>query len=359
MFSQHQLYGGMERNCYCCRPGPSLPTPALLFPMMEPNSSVPVASLLPNASLQETNIMDVDSALNELDDLQSATGAIRGKSSRSMSQDIRPERKIRTRSLSESMTGSSKGLKHSHSESSLHGPLDAGIRGSHHHHHRKLCSMGSKMIGCSLSLPRSRKVGGYHLVQRNSAFVCDISTTRPRNPLQHSSSLPARWVSVDGSVGTYSDQSSAESSPPNMGVYRDSDLLDERSRQRRLARVRFDRSRRLRQPYSIPFRMCQSMNEDSTASLTDFLTDSTSSHSQSQRASKSTTVSPVKQDLEGSLGASSGVGVLVRSRSIDNLELAKLRLTDVLEAKTPDSDSGATQIELEQVASDLKNLQMV
>ena len=187
------------------------------------------------------------------------------------------------------------------------------------------------------------------MVQRNAAFVSDISATRPRSPLEHSFSLPARW---DSGVGSYSDQSSSESSPASMGYYRDSDLLEDKCRQRRLARVRLVRSRRLRQPYSVPFRMCQSMNEDSTSTLSDFLTDGRSSP-----VSKSTTASPVKQDLETGTGAVSGIGTLVRSRSIDNLELAKLRLTDILDAKPSSSTQEA--VELEQVASDLKNLQVV
>ena len=187
------------------------------------------------------------------------------------------------------------------------------------------------------------------MVQRNSAFVSDISATRSRSPLEHSFSLPARW---DSGVGSYSDKSSSESSPPSMGYYRDTDLLEEKSRQRRLARVRLVRSRRLRQPYSVPFRMCQSMNEDSTATLNDFLRDVGS-----LQVSKSTTASPVKQDLETGTCGVSGVGALVRSRSIDNLELAKLRLTDVLDDKQSSSTQEA--VELEQVASDLKNLQVV
>ena len=289
--------------------------------------------------------MDVDSALSELNDLRSATGAVEPKSS-SSGGDQRPERKARVRSLSESMASSSLLPAQSHSESSLHSPQEANPRGSHHHH-RKVCSLGSKMIGCSLSLPR--KIGGYHMVQRNAAFVSDISATRPRSPLEHSISLPARW---DSGVSSYSDQSSSESSPASMGYYRDSDLLEDKCRQRRLARVRLVRSRRLRQPYSVPFRMCQSMNEDSTSTLSDFLTDGRSSP-----VSKSTTASPVKQDLETGTGAVLGVGTLVRSRSIDNLELAKLRLTDILDAKPSSSTQEA--VELEQVASDLKNLQVV
>lgn len=94
------------------------------------------------------------------------------------------------------------------------------------------------------------------------------------------------------------------------------------------------------------------MNEDSTSTLSDFLTDGRSSP-----VSKSTTASPVKQDLETGTGAVSGIGTLVRSRSIDNLELAKLRLTDILDAKPSSSTQEA--VELEQVASDLKNLQVV
>ena len=321
---------------------------------------------------QETTLMDVDFALSELNDLRSATEAVlRPKSSGGGGGDPvdpRPERKPRVRSLSESMATSSRGPAQSHSESCLHRPLDGGgVRGSlhhqpphshhQHHHHRKPCSMGSKMIGCSLSLPR--KIGGYHVVQRNAAFVSDISATGHRSPLEHSASLPSRWDS--GLGGGYSDQSSSESPPPpSMGHYRDSDLLEDKSRQRRLARVRLVRSRRLRQPYSVPLRMCQSMNEESVSTLSDFLKDGAGSSSSSlSRVSKSTTASPVKQDSEAGACTASGGGALVRSRSIDNLELAKLRLSDVLGAKPTASSSAQEAVELEQVASDLKNLQVV
>ena len=290
------------------------------------------------------------------------------------------------------MAGAGQGLKHSQSESSLEGP-EGRVRGGvgysnpHSLHQRKLCS--AKIAGCSLSLPRSsRKVGGYHLVQRNSAFVSEITTSAPlsasigatpsRSPLQHSSSLPTRWYSPEGgaSRGNYSSDhnSSTESSPPGMGVYRDVDLLDERSRQRRTARVRFDRSRRLRQPYSIPLRMCQSMCEDRTSSLADFLTDSAGvglglgsmggggqlnplkvlAGSGSGSGSKSSSNSPVKPEGVGG-------GTLVRSRSIDNLELSRLRLSDSLDSRSQVRERSASQqaIDLDQVSADLRNMHMV
>ena len=360
--SQQELCGGMERNCYCCRPGPSLPNPApspsLL--MMDPShsSSRPAMQNPPCSFQPRTDVMDVDLALSELDSLRCATGsappAVPGCSG---GQDQRPERKARARSLSESMASASRRPAKSHSETSLYRPLEAEPRGGHY---RRTCAMGSKMIGCSLSLPR--KIGSYQMVQRNSAFVSDISGAR--SPLQHSSSLPAQWVmGGDSGVGSYSEQSSSKSSSPSsMGSYRDSDLLEERSRQRRLSRqklsrmsrFRLDRTRRLRQPYSIPFRMCQSMSEDSTSSLNDFLSDTGS------KVSKSTTASPIKPDMEAGAagGTTSGIGSLVRSHSIDNLELARLRLTDVFNAKSTDSIAPQSA-DVEQVSTDLKNLQMV
>ncbi|XP_076456462.1 uncharacterized protein LOC143290822 [Babylonia areolata] len=335
MFSQQEVWRGMERDCYCCRPGPTLPRPAPASFTMEPYSVPRPSRSVPHPSFQqETSVMDVDSALSELDSLRSATGSAQASASSSGTTvgDQRPERKARVRSLSESMASASRRPSKSHSETSLYRPLEMEARGAHY---RRACSMGTKMIGCSLSLPR--KVGNYHMVQRNSAFVSDISAARL--PLQHPpQQLPAHWVLPDSGVCSYSEQSSSKSSSPSsMGSYRDSDVLEERSRQRRMSRFRLDRCRRLRQPYSIPFRMCQSMSEESTASLNDFLTDAES------EVSKSTAPS---------------VGALVRSRSIDNLELAKLRLTDSSDARQTDSSLLSGQ-EVEQVATELNNLHMV
>ncbi|KAL8591496.1 hypothetical protein ACOMHN_000511 [Nucella lapillus] len=358
----------MERDCYCCRPGSILPAPAPAPFSMEsfsgPRSTCPVLRA-PFQQESAADGMDVDSALCELDSLRSATETAQPLASGSggAGLDQRPERKARVRSLSESMASALRRPAKSHSETSLYRPLELEQSQPRGGHYRRAVSMGTKMIGCSLSLPR--KVGTYHMVQRNSAFVSDISATRP--PLQHpSSQLPAHWVLPDSGVGSYSEQSSSKSSSPSsMGSYRDSDVLEERSRQRRLSRLRLDRCRRLRQPYSIPFRMCQSMSEESTASLNDFLTDSGSSN----RVSKSTTVSPIKAELSSSdvsrvaaaaVAGASSVCTLVRSRSIDNLELAKLRLSDNSEARQ--TDGGCFPLvgqDVEQVASDLKNLHMV
>lgn len=392
MFSQ-QLCCGMERDCYCCRPGPSLPFAAPApYNMYEP-LAVPVSSqqtqilasagtapqqlrpliaassqgagvpqLGPTVQVRQVNkSMDMDLALSELDDLQISTGYSNDTSKftkefwtpSSEADDLYPGRRSRYRSFSESTSGLTQGLKQSSSESSLYkataaeSPVAAAAVIARAHGRRWL---GSKP-GCSLSLPR--KIGAYHMVQRNATYVSDINAGRSGSP--HSG---CPW---DSGVSSFSEQSSfSDSSPPcSMGVYRDSDLMEERARQRRMSRFRLDRSRRLRQPYSVPFRMCQSMNEDSTASLQDFL--STISVSQpSGSGSKSTTSSPVKPET-GVSAMPPASGALKRSQSIDNLELSKLRLADST-ADTPPKPTllarSRETLEMEQVASNLKNMHL-
>ena len=274
------------------------------------------------------------------------------------------------------------GLKQSSSESSLYKavkeeeaatatPSGPASRASC----RRWLAMSGKPIGCSLSLPR--KIGAYHVVQRNAAFVSEISASRSgysgRSGSPHSS---CPW---DSGVSSFSEQSSfSDSSPPcSMGIYRDPDILEERSHENRSRRLRrsffrsdrYSHRRRMRQPYTIPFRMCQSMNEDSTASLHDFL--STMNLGQSQETTvttvttpppfSSTPLSPSRSPQPGlsAIGGSGSPGtVLKRSQSIDNLELSKLRLAESsvagpvrpsLLARSRDT------LEVEQVAAYLKN----
>ncbi|KAK7487353.1 hypothetical protein BaRGS_00021442 [Batillaria attramentaria] len=321
----------MERNCFCCSPdGPS---------PVQPSSR-----LVPSPAGR----MDVDSALCELDDLQSVTSSIGAMSCSSDTvHSSHGERKPRMRSLSESQASSMPGPSRSHSESSF---FQKRAHNGIGRTSRRFCLLGTKMLCGSSSLPR--KLPGYQLVQKNSAYVSDIvtSSTVP-TPLLENPSFPPTWNSLDSGRGSYSENTSElPPCPSSMVSYRDSDVLEERSRYRRLARVRLDRSRRLRQPYLIPLRMCQSMQEDSLTGVGDLLSEANYS-----QGSKSTTASPVKQESDQGLGTPSCSHSLVRSRSFDNLALARLRLTDAIEAK---SDQGDPQA-VDQVATGLKNLQMV
>lgn len=324
--SQQQMFRAMERNCFCCSPGGS--SAASAGPLAPPS----------------TGRMDVDLALSELDDLQSVTSSLSGLSCGS---DNRPhgERRQRVRSLSESQASVVSGPSRSHSESSFFQPRSHnGISRPS----RRFCLLGTKMIGGSSSLPR--KLGGYQLVQKNSAYVSDIVTSSPvPGPGLETPAFPSNWNSLDSGRGSCSESSPSELSP-SVAAYRDNDMLEERSRHRRTARVRWDRSRRLRQPYLIPLRMCQSMQEESLTSFCDLL-----SEPGFNQGSKSTSASPVKQESQPGVGAATCGGGLVRSRSIDNLELARLRLTSALEARSDQADLQA----VDQVAAGLKNLQMV
>ncbi|XP_025091023.1 uncharacterized protein LOC112562169 isoform X2 [Pomacea canaliculata] len=310
----------MDRNCYCCGPGGS--------------AKMNTASQGENRGCQ----MDVDLALSELDSLQSVTGVnyTRGSGAVSTERTVGRHgcRMPRERSLSESISPSTHCLIRSCSESSFESESKKQTASSGDISINVNACINSKKIN-SAPLTQSHIVGGYHLVRRNSEFVSSIVTPYSRSQLCHWSSLPASW-------------SYGESSGLNAGWYRDYDIQERV--QRRAARLRLERSRRLRRPYLIPFRMCQSMQDEGATSLADFwLTPSSPSAS----TSKSNTTSPIKQDVEGNM---SGTNKLVRSHSIDNLELAKLKLSDTFNGQL---ELAKERQAVEQVATGLQNLQMV
>lgn len=103
-------------------------------------------------------------------------------------------------------------------------------------------------------------------------------------------------------------------------------------RMTRMSRLRAGRYHRFRKPYEVPWRINQSLPETEIRQTED-----------EYLHSKSNSSSPVKASSESSL---------TRSRSLGNLDLAKLSLDDFLEKKiTP-----AEKEEMERVSNHLENL---
>ncbi|XP_061183130.1 uncharacterized protein LOC133191392 [Saccostrea echinata] len=103
-------------------------------------------------------------------------------------------------------------------------------------------------------------------------------------------------------------------------------------RMTRMSRLRAGRYQRFRKPYEVPWRINQSLPETE-------LRQTENEYSQS----KSNSSSPVKAFSETSL---------TRSRSLGNLDLAKLSLNDFLEKKVTTTEKE----EMERVSSHLENL---
>lgn len=118
-----------------------------------------------------------------------------------------------------------------------------------------------------------------------------------------------------------------------------SDRLEVDARERRLSRIRMSRLRRFRKPYEVPWRLYHSFQESELSR------DSSSPSPQS----KSNSSSPVKfSDAP-----------LVRSKSLDNLDFIKLRLSELFEKDTPSASTMiAEKQEIETVSKELKKLQV-
>lgn len=286
--------------------------------------------------------MDMESALSELNILSSPPGTLppSAYSSNDSSNKI-PDRKPRERSFSESTSTSLVSRSRCLSESSL---IPGGLHNDLSKTHFGCCIMGTQMLTCGRT---SQRLDGHHEFSRDTVFITN-SPLPP--PLSCSLSVHPR-LTTDETVHVLENHN-AEQSPLAVSEYRNYDILEERSHQRRMARVRLDRSRRLRRPYLIPNRMCHSMMENFSGSLSDVYL---GPFQQILPASKSTNTSPTKQGSEMNLVSPPPNGTLIRSRSIDNLELAKLRLNDILDNKVELGDHQAMEL----VASGLRNLQMV
>ena len=144
-------------------------------------------------------------------------------------------------------------------------------------------------------------------------FSCDTDSNT--NTTRHSQSIQSRF-------GTgYRDPEEEANIRRNMSC-----------RITRMSRLRAGRYQRFRKPYEVPWRINQSLPEtEMRQTENEYL------------LSKSNSSSPVKASSDTSL---------TRSRSLGNLDLAKLSLNDFLEKKT----SPAEKEEMERVSTHLENL---
>ena len=195
---------------------------------------------------------------------------------------------------------------------------------------------------------------GYHIVQIDKHYVAGLSL----NQLTTVHKSPSESTLHNDSIidGLFSQRSLSNSPPflsqlPEQGSSTGVVVVDSRAKQlkakqssplelqssaNRLARVKLSRAYRHRRPYSLSGRLYHSMHES------DFHSEELSDRNQS----KSNVSSPVK-------GGDEATQLLPRSRSLDNLDMAKLKLTDLLDSGEISSSESQS---MEDVSRDLEKL---
>lgn len=128
--------------------------------------------------------------------------------------------------------------------------------------------------------------------------------------------------------------------------YRNSENdFEKEARLKRLSRFRLGRMRRYRKPYEVPWRLYNSCHE------MDMSFEGLSiCNSPSRQQSKSNSTTPVKSNAKPN-----GTTLLPRSRSLNNLDLAKLKLTDIFDSP---STSSVVKQDIENVSREMKNMHM-
>ncbi|XP_071109595.1 uncharacterized protein [Haliotis cracherodii] len=163
---------------------------------------------------------------------------------------------------------------------------------------------------------------GFQILQIDTNYVTGFSAVSPVASSPASGSLIQR-------------QENQERIRFNSG-YRDvEDSLEVEARNNRLSRIKLARARRFRKPYNVPGRLYHSMQES------DFSLEEGSE----SRHSKSNATSPTKPNAGT---------CLTRSRSLDNLESARLKLAELFESEPSPEEKQA----LEQVSREMENLQV-
>lgn len=166
-----------------------------------------------------------------------------------------------------------------------------------------------------------------NIVQLDKNFVSSIS----------SGTFGTFYPTVDPGENIVVDPNSPGSS--NMDQYRDTPTLRNREKQKCIRRSLL-RKNRYKKPYEVPWRLSTSLPE------TTITYDETTSGSLTPGLSKSNSESPIK-----------GVRAndnLTRSRSLENIELARTKLLEIFE-KVPDIHE---KQELERVSNNLANMKV-
>ncbi|XP_041361516.1 uncharacterized protein LOC121377542 [Gigantopelta aegis] len=198
---------------------------------------------------------------------------------------------------------------------------------------------------------------GYHIVQIDKHYVTGVSVKRSvtvhKSPSESALHNDTANVGVIDGLFTHTP---APDSPPFLSrfpehgnctgnesrgkqlLYKAKQVspLELQASANRLARVKLSRAYRHQRPYSLSGRLYHSMHEG------DFHVDEQSDRNQS----KSNVSSPVKGVDDTQL--------LPRSRSLDNLDMAKLKLTDLFDSEINGSESQS----MEDVSRDLEKLQV-
>lgn len=207
----------------------------------------------------------------------------------------------------------------------------------------------------------SRKVGvessessanGYQIIQINPTFVTGFMSEVEmpcKERVTPNSSSPKGASSYRGAC------SSGYTPCALGGSYRqDPDSLESEVRMHRLARIKLGRQRRFRKPYEVPWRLHHSLPlpeiqppispRDHRPPDPGELKIEAPSSPKTVNPSKSNNSSPVKIS---SL-------VIHRSKSLDDLDLAKLKITEF----SQDQNFVSQRQEIDQMSQDLKDLQM-
>ncbi|KAK6187085.1 hypothetical protein SNE40_006333 [Patella caerulea] len=193
-------------------------------------------------------------------------------------------------------------------------------------HRNNQCTSYSLMENTNLS-SGSR---GYKIIQIDTKFVTGVSSDNPSYlpRRKHSSpNLNGKNLNVSGA-----GCSEAISSNWRFNYRNQAGSFEEEARQSRLSRIKLARQRRFRKPYNVPGRLYHSMQES------DIPKDEVSP----RHISKSNSNSPNKLLS----------GPLVRSKSLDNLDLTRLKLTEFCQESVDDRQ------DIDQVSLDLTNLQV-
>ncbi|ESO85985.1 hypothetical protein LOTGIDRAFT_235581 [Lottia gigantea] len=170
------------------------------------------------------------------------------------------------------------------------------------------------------------KQNGLKIIQIDTDFVTGVTMDKPRRKY---SLQPA----VTNGHLSYNDFEPVSSHWRNS--YRNQlNSFEEEARNSRLMRIRNSRLRRFRKPYNVPGRLYHSMQEPDIP--LDF------DNSSPKHISKSNSNSPNKITT----------GTLTRSKSLDNLDLARLKLTELCPDSVEDKQS------IDQVSFDFNNLQV-
>lgn len=188
---------------------------------------------------------------------------------------------------------------------------------------------------------RSRSQEPFKILHIEPAYITGFSVERtvtPNSKIYGSSSLFRALKTSEKNL--------------DLGKYRTNvGDVESEAKNRRTTKSRLSRSQRFKKPYEVPWRLYHSFSGVSNVNIEQTMAENCQS--------KSNTSSPAKPSNE--------CRTLTRSRSLENLDISQLRISDLNLSKFFDNDSSnresaeiiPRQSEIENVSQNLQNLQVV